>query len=339
MEIAFSPLLNIYLHHPYFTTGVNPAIEVVPFGPTEGLLRHYQLRWHRRDYGYTLYYGTTGNRTPPLMDPPVSVLLTFLLRSGDPLFSNYTDLPIDDPAASGYYFSSWETVNGELSPAASNRHPVFPPSFLLPDLSPDELTLRDAAGNAHDEGTILGTEDESVRIDLSQSAPGRYILFQAGTPYLTFIGGSHSLPPGAIGLLQCLVSMETHPTAVTDLTLSFAARSTRWRYLVVDSATEESETVTFSIKEASPPAGASAVAFVEAPETRRLANGQEAVELVADTPVALRQRPERQFQLNRSATSGSGTETMTLPLPSAGPSRIIPDPGKETYFSDLFIYL
>ncbi len=341
MEITYSPLLHIYLRHAYFTSGINQAMEVAPFGPTAALLRQFQLRWQQRDFGYTLFYETSGNRPPPLLNSAGPVLLTFTLRPRDPLFTNYTALPLNGTEAASYYFSNWETSDGQLTPSLANRHRVLPPSFVLRDLSPDDLSIRDAADNEHGEGTIQAMEGLSVRIDLSSSAPGRYTLFQGTEPYLTFIGGSHPLPPGDVGLLQCLVSIDSLPASVTDLSLSFDARLTRWRYLLVESATEEAETVTYSIKEESPPPDVPTVAFVEAPATRRLANGQEAVELVADTPVALRQRPERQFLLSKSAASASGTETTTLPLPAPAASRIIPgpDPENEAYFSDLFIYL
>ncbi|WP_020570430.1 hypothetical protein [Neolewinella persica] len=109
MQIQYEPLASIRLRHDYFQDGNCPVISLVPAVETERAMQKLGIRMVARDFGTELFYNVGSMPGGQLLQTEDLVQLSFILRSTDPLFHNYT-LPEDEKSATDpRFFNNLET--------------------------------------------------------------------------------------------------------------------------------------------------------------------------------------------------------------------------------------
>ncbi|MEM1358756.1 MAG: hypothetical protein AAGF89_11170 [Bacteroidota bacterium] len=158
-------------------------------------MQQNDIRLVEREFGAEAYYQDSPMSDGHLLDIKEAVFLIFLLRPTDPLFMNYTDLPIVEAATNIQYFSN--TVVGSDAQATS---------FVAGNNSSIPMLIDEASGEK------LVDQAEGWRIgDIA------VISIAIGE---TATNGSSILIDGAI--------------QAGDFTIHFSARRTKWRYHIID---------------------------------------------------------------------------------------------------------
>lgn len=90
MTTRYSPLFSVDFLHEYFPEGKCPVVTMVPDQTTYGVMQRLGIRMVKKEYDTTLYYNDGDSPAGQLLTVDEPVRLTFILRSDDVLFHNYT---------------------------------------------------------------------------------------------------------------------------------------------------------------------------------------------------------------------------------------------------------
>ncbi len=105
IDVKLSSLFTISFLHNYFTDQLCKAFVVSPTPSTAKLLNGHQIVVRQLDN--QLYAGVkTDGTTKPFIVPEEGLKLTFILQLTDPLFFNYTNLPLVWPSGNIYHFTN-----------------------------------------------------------------------------------------------------------------------------------------------------------------------------------------------------------------------------------------
>jgi len=131
--------------------------------------------------------------------------------------------------------------------------------------------------------------------------------------------------PGDIGLVFANISKDLHPASYS---LTFAARATVWRYLVIPSGGEAPEALTITDLNSGEIVG-------DAAQPATLPDGTTAQVITLSAPRKFTRRPSDQLQLSYSA----GDQPATILLPSPDPAQLSAPDENGAFRSDVYIYL
>lgn len=264
-DINFNPLFTVQILHKYYTDGICPDLIITPSSDTQLALKEYNMVW--RQYINMLTIGMltdASNNTLPFQTVLPNQRLTFLLQNKNPLFFNFTDLPLEDVNGNVLYFTNRNNnlVGGIpylSAPGAAGL--VSAKDFLLlagnvfdyalsPSLASGTVNIKDFYT-----GTALGSQNftfaglqNSVPVDLSALDTGKYVLSITGqTPYTVyycsdFTGNNYcgvidifndSTVPAAYRIFNKTTKKFTSPA----FQISFPDRPTIWKYILLNGTT------------------------------------------------------------------------------------------------------
>lgn len=94
MQLQYSSLCKVRFLHDFFPADSYPAIAVIPTPDTAYTMQRLGIRLVDRNDGVELFYDNEPSALEALMSV-VADQLSFILRATDPLFLNYTDVPVN----------------------------------------------------------------------------------------------------------------------------------------------------------------------------------------------------------------------------------------------------
>lgn len=133
MMSNYAPYVSLSIQHEYFSNSrAKVPIDVVPTSSTMEWLKHHYMFLKPTPGGVCLVADT--DMLEELPGPNSDSLLQFKLFSHDPLFRNYTDLPLSSPMSAALFEveANSETLLSD-SPDFS-KHSVFPKQWLTPEV-------------------------------------------------------------------------------------------------------------------------------------------------------------------------------------------------------------
>jgi hypothetical protein len=350
MSTKYSHLFQIDVLHSYFSDGLSPTLQIQPTPVSQRIMKNHDLRMAASPSGVKIYQGFEDQGTDSAnskIDAPI--VLSFFLKSSDPLFWNYTQIDVSERASKIFFtntlpseadgvipvfpankvtFTSFQPTIHFSSPAEGDSLTVslynIAGEKILDEVpSPEDATtgtFQLAIPDGTDEGELLlnlETEDGQLQ---KQSL---YVL-------------SHqALLETFLGILQIAV-LPSVAQALLDgqgpiYQLSFSPRETIWRYYLISSSSAFDQFKLFKNGEV--------LADVTGPETVQLPNGQEAQVMTLQSPIALQQRPGDRLEMEVSSGSQG---PFKIPLPSASADRIAlgqDENGQQVFYSDIYVYL
>ena len=349
MSTKYSHLFQIDIHHSYFSNGICPALRIQPSLASQQLMNIYDLRIVASPSGVKIYQGFedqgTGSANSKIDAP---IVLSFFLKSIDPLFLNYTQL---DFAGSDSKIFFANTLPSEadgvipISPANKVTFTSFQPTIQFsPPAEYTSLTvsLYTIAGEKILEG-VLNPEDAATGtfqlvIPYGIADEGELLLNletedgQVQEQSLYVLSDQALLE--TLGVLQVVVFSSIAQSLLYGqgpiYQLGFSPRETLWRYHFVPTTDDFSQFRLFKNGEA--------LTEVSGPTARPLPDGKEAQVMTLQSPIALQQRSSERFELEVASSQGQ----VNIPLPSADANSITPgqdENGQQVFYSDIYIYL
>ena len=368
MQVQYESLSSIQLKHDYFPDGNCPAVSLIPTLETGRTMQKLGIRIGAKKIGAELFYNKGTMPQGQLLQTDAPVRLTFILRTEDSLFLNYTDLPPSMDSDSIRYLTNlrpqpdqpaeaFKVNNGELLP-------IVPSSFTIGVTPGERLSLIDELGNelcvftgeedAEDPSHVIKITKEDLSeivVNLSGEPEGLYTLKEGGKILKQFINAPQNLQAGDV----CLLSVYLGDTGAAgkhilidgavepvDFNLTFLVRETKWRYHLIDNGNAGYTNYQLLDAETRQPLAPPA----DPPVTKQMPDGSTAVVLTSKGKIPLRQRPGARFLLSMEKGGPERTTPIILNLPSADASRISrdnpPPPGTSedpAFYSDMYVYL
>lgn len=375
MQVAYAPLLKITLQHDYFPDGNSPVVQIIPTYATQRIMSQLGIRLVNRDYGAELFYNNGDNAQGGLSDTIKEqvICLSYILRTNDPLFHNYTVLPEELFLSKVPYYSNLNTGT-EFFIENLPLLPAVPANFKITANTPGTpLTIANELENTL---YIYPEEEESsdsfkpifpanedakeLIINLSGDTPGKYHLREGGDLNTTVLYLPANWQKGDLALVTLYLGdagekgvhlLDNDTIVPGEFTATFTTRATKWRYHIIDQQ-EMHEGFKLLKKET----GEVVAELADPPITRDLPNGVKAFILSSPDTIPLRKRPGQLFEL--SARAKGNNREFTIPLPSADANRIsfeeqpttnaaasaaasdaASNPEPPVFYSDIYVYL
>ncbi len=307
MLTHYRTLFHVSLRHAFYEDKLAKDLVLEPTPTTRRLMRQYDLLAKTDGSTFRLIYGTVADQSPILAFIQGTLQLRFVLRNNNPFFLNITQLPFFNTNSKRLYFHNLGKTVSEGAEAALSVRPTVGEEDLLP--SNDKILV-----------TVPDNEEMQER-PLQPSDLG-LVDFHIGHE-----GDTSSAPPSA------------DPTVIRQETryfLSFEARSTKWRYHIVNKSQLNYDRMDVSD-------GRAPMVFTAG--TPRLLRGAdyEATPLLSDAVLLLQERQPLKPKLKLSAQNGNGvsTELFTIDLPTPDWKRISAEDPSDTLqvYSDMYVYL
>lgn len=306
MSIHYRTLFQVSLHHAFYADKLAKDLVLEPTPTTRQLMKQYDLLAKTDGSTFRLAYGTAAGKSPILASIQEPIQLRFVLRNNNPFFLHITNLPFSATSSKRLYFQNKGKTVSEGAEAALSARPTVGEEDLLP--SNDKILV-----------TVPANEEMQER-PLQPSDLGLVDF------YIGHAGDGSIVPPSA------------DPTVMrqeTRYSLSFEARSSRWRYYIVNKSQLKYNRMDVLADHAP-------MAFTAG--TPRLLPGtdDEATPLLSDAVILLRERQPFKPKLKLSAQNENGVSTeLTIDLPTPDWKRIsVEDPADNLQvYSDMYVYL
>lgn len=367
-------LLSLQLLHEYYGDQQAQGIQLVPTVHTQQQMSNFGLRFKTLRVsgflgGMVMY---DPDRSPELLarEEWQPEKFSFLLLNENPRFWNLTHLPFYRRGLGCYLHNLGPRHQAEgrvylhagerLGPELAQPVQFVPPRFVYDTggdpVDPAHLQAEDIHGRAVElaipEAVLAIGPQAHIPLDLSDLSPGYYRIHHGTATEQRVYTLSDALPPHLLGVVELYVSppggdtpslVNPQAEAPQDIlpgrsfALHFEARATFWRYVLVNS-----RGVNYTGFEVVNSGSGEALTFGQ-PEALRLADrpmsqGTEALRLVSQQAVPLREYPAQRLELSAKKKLNGKEATFKLPLP--GPDRIKADAGEaDTYYSDVYVYI
>jgi hypothetical protein len=358
MPINFQSLFSLQFRHSYFADGQARNLTLVPSAETALLLKGRELLLR----GNTVVARTNTQVEPNRPHHPLGRTdrLVFFLSMRDARFFNYTDYAVVTNRI--YRFTNAGRkgspdnlhLSQEAEVSSADLVDLRPSSFRfkLP-AGTGKVSVRDVWGQTvQGDRLVTPQSEEYVGIQLQDEPSGTYSLWAEGgtAPLLTFFKDDAAVSSTPAGVIELLCDIQSEgdspygfvqfgkdeqnghlPAEAPTFSLQFKARSTRWRYLVVEKYTRQPHRYQI----ATTPSGVEFVAL----QPELLPDGSTALPLESATPLLLQERPSLKLNLQAEdpqANTGPVSRIAMLPFPGIDLLK-----GSETtgFTSEIFVYV
>ncbi len=112
IETRHKELFGLVCYHEYFTDKLCNVLEIEPTSETKELLRNYNLVFKPLPFGFLVTY-SPDDSPPRLKRAPKETRFSFLIKSRDARFVNYTDIPFQR-VFEGLHFSNMDGGEVEM---------------------------------------------------------------------------------------------------------------------------------------------------------------------------------------------------------------------------------
>ncbi len=356
MNKKYHLLCKVIIQHSYFLEG-HAHVSLEPTIESSRLMQQYDLRIRRVTGGIELYYGeAVGKSFLQLMDKVF--VLNFILRTSDPYWSNYTNLPLLGNSNRMLFFSNTKTAISSKGNTLLHQNEWVSSVDYKPFLSniyvralsstsnEPEFKLMDSQRSIYSEKQVSGwrvspkEEDRPALLELKLDtfAIGEY-SFEIDGVVQKFVHMPQSEALRSLGIVELAVGevqvdgenlhllQKDEQVVPATYEILFEARETVWRYYLVNH--KEIDTETIMIKEGVTGQANGKEVGVIRPiqlEGKELSNGEKATLVELQKARALSESPTGFLHLTASVlNSNTGEEeVLSLNLPLANGTQIIP---------------
>jgi len=254
----YEKLFSVQALHNYYSSKACPDLIFEPTAECQQSLLNLNLKYKTGANGFTIF-AETDEVGDLLKSFSGAKKLVFALRSNNPYFHNFSDLPLEQEAGEIYYFNNSTTnsldvfsmgtarllMHSGTEVSSSHLLKIFGDNYRF------ELSGTGAARTASlinlDQGTTVKTQEkEAVNnayqydFTLEGLVPGRYRLDVGGTEEDRFYYDPVLCRKKIIGLVEIFFSVPTSYRFYTgagkpnykEYCLAFQNRKTFWRYIV-----------------------------------------------------------------------------------------------------------
>jgi hypothetical protein len=348
IQIKYKPLFDLEILHNFYLSGKCPDLELSPTKNCQVLLQLLGLRFLPTEFGGKLFakVNTVGNKDFIKNPIPVNTRFSFLIRLKKNVFSSFTNLNLNKPAASHYYFNNLvNNLSANSFPllVADSASKIVSDKDLLPFISnilshvhnstnatqSSELKFIDS-GESFQQSLENHNNVFNFTYDLNKSQGGRAKLFVEGTEKALMYATEPINNSGLFGVVEIFYK-ENLPASYqfqqTDNSIetrsykiAFSVRSTRWRYLVTRKFNQSVTGITIAKTTGAP---ISFTQLVSSPPTNQFI-------LASNNPLPFKEEPVSGIKLSDQTNK---VIVSNLPNPSLG---MIKTEGADT-FSDILI--
>ncbi|MEM7106108.1 MAG: hypothetical protein AAF502_23450 [Bacteroidota bacterium] len=343
----YKGLLVLRMRHSYYRDANPSDLSIVPTTETLETLRDHDLLYKAFNDGFAILYST--EKTGQLIDlMEEDFRLTFFINNTDPYLINYTELPFTGPDQF-YSFNNLGDLpekEGSLqlhrgdSPGEDTIRTVKPAAFTYqvnPKAQHTTIEVTDVLNNRLIKEDIK--DMPYFPIDLTYEPQGEYTLKVNGKEDQTFYALHEKMKGPPFGMIDLflkdalkLASGGKKEFERLEYLINFEARTTTWNYLFIN----EDETRNFNFSDYQITNSKKKISFTD-PETITLPTGLEATIMASESPIALKEYPEENFQLKVKKNGKGITFQVDLPNPTVDALKINTDNGEM--YSEIFVYL
>lgn len=307
MLTQYRTLFQVSLRHAFYDNKLAKDLVLEPTSTTRHLMQQYGLLTKTDGSTFRLVYGTVSGQSPILASIQGTIQLRFVLRNNNPFFLNITNLPVFPTNSKRLYFHNMGKTVSQGTEAALSVGPTVSEEDLLS--SSDKILV------------TVPAHEETPEPPLQPSDLG-LVDFYIGNE-----GDVSIAPPSADSTVRW---QETH------YFLSFEARSTRWRYHIVNRSQLKYDRMDVLN-------GRTPMAFTTGAPARLSGADYDATPLLSDAVLLSQERQPLKPKLKLSAQNGNGvsTELFTIDLPTPDWQRISVEDVSDTQqvYSDMYVYL
>jgi len=248
MNIRYHQLLKIEMVHSYFPEGRLSNLDLSPSSHTADLMQNNELLLRKLGNEVNLYRGAEQGES--LLNESLRELgeLTFIVRSSDPLFYNYTNIPFKDQNHLIFFSNNKASKNqltikeitSEEDVESIAQHPLL---VQVPD-GVRLLQIKTISGQVIFEKQLEESQETTQAIDLSRLPIGKLDVWLDGKLSNSVYNAPLDLPDNSIGILTINISdFIDNPPDDNTYHLSFESRDAFWKYQIVIS---ENRGITFN---------------------------------------------------------------------------------------------
>ncbi|TNE53999.1 MAG: hypothetical protein EP338_08905 [Bacteroidetes bacterium] len=345
MNQKIHTIFRTLVTHTYFNNDVCRALKFEAFPHSKLAMKRLALLVRQFENQYEILSadpaGQEVNWSARLASAPD---LCFYLRTDDPRFVNYSNLPMEVGAGQIYYFSNRKnstTLQKGKSVGVKDlvKQSTMTPTIAIPEQQKDNtLSLKDLTGNLCWQKEISSGPARQFTAVLEE--PGYYQVFLGSKKLDHFVALQGDLPIQCMGVFQLNIVELISTLAAskpTTFSLDYLSRSTYWQYDLVLDDQKQIEINEMSIS------GAGGVSYT-GPQAGSLPNGQKTSQYVSGKPIALQENGGQVQTLTMSyknAFSGrSQNREVRMPYPDAQLIRVVrDDQGIESFYSNQIVYV
>jgi len=281
--------------------------------------------------------------------------ISFILKSGNPYFINFTEVPLEEENTI-FYFSNTKSIIKENKQYLRETEKVseqYPTKLcrtvkITPEEKNKSIEIKDVSGFTVYR-SIVG--DNGLCVDNQCIPIGKYQLFideKLRDEFVLYSNIPVRKPVAVVDIFltgklkeQLIKAVKGQETSFIDYSINFAARKTYWRYFLVSKYNTGLATTTIKgFKHNLNKETQQNVKF-DGPEKVRLISGQDAFQFVSEKPLEIKQRSDYTFQLKSTQQGVSNGKTILEKLPLASAEMIKPETSNKALkvFSEIIVFI
>jgi len=348
-------LCDVYCQHDYFKDKNWANIEIVPSNETREALKGMHLIFQTTKKGFVLGY-RSAPEIPHFSRMNEIIQLTFWLKTNDPAFMNYSDLPYE-MTSDIYYFTNrvekkMDTDQRSLAVynevTSEDRVPISGHSFkfeFAETLTDAYVMVENELGQMVFERQFEGDADY-ININLAGEPPGRYHLYVDHIPEMSFYLMPPAMPRtfGVIDLYFDKSDASNYSffdangdTIRQTYNIHLKSRAVKWKYFVVENGNTSQHT-DFQVFDSRRNRGDDLVQFDE-PEEVIMETNAKAIQISTSEPLPFSESQDEKFKLRTKKGKTKVDWITDLPCASPrNPFKSNPDDKYELY-AELLVYL
>ncbi len=321
MNNKVNSILSLSILHNYFIDSICKVLTLIPNKKSNNIMQTFGLLGWQNENIYSLYSTTKAITTANWNSVSYSIPeLYFFLVCDDNNFQNYTDLPLEISDKKIYYFTTvpgLSNVQKNSSVSNADQYTCYSTVFSIavPALKQVLIQVTNSQNKIVVSVTIDGTKQNSYTVNLNNFGTGFYELSINGKLTEKFIAIGEKLPVGCIGLFRAdfnAISKIQTPNTPFKCTLTYDARSTFWRYQVVQEPNNQMKIESMVLKETK-------VKAYAGPVQQKIAGGYNAWVFTSTDTKKLQEKSDTKQILIISYKSGNKSFTkemkVTMPFP------------------------
>lgn len=260
ISIKYKPLFDVEILHSFYSSGKCPDLTMVPTSDCQNTLQYLGLRFLPTDFGGTLFAKVNTIGTKDIIKNPIpeNTKFSFLLRLTRNVFENFTNVNLNRPRTSHYYFNNLiNNISADSFPllVANTTNKIVSDADLLPFVTNTlGYVHTNAAASQNGEIRFIDTGQSfqqtlsnnkntfNFSYDLSNMPGGRVKLFVEGVEKISVyhIDSGNAKDLFAVvdifyqgGLPAAYQFQNADNSIVTRFyKIAFTNRATKWRYVI-----------------------------------------------------------------------------------------------------------
>jgi len=379
LQIRFEKLFEVGIYHNFYTNRISADFKIAPTAICRRLLRQYSLLFRTTAKGFAVFYEvapSSGDAALPLKPIAEEVRFSFILKARNPLLTNYSDLPLDNPPGAVYYLTNLkDNVHDSQLLLSSDTASEFLNGQDVLELRPqvfhhrfdsantvERLEIRDQFSNPVIRQTVPIVEGKfSYPVNLRPVGAGLYTLIIEGGDTTRFYASDELTGQNVFGIIDIFRSANVpgnyqftdasndHAVSAKNYVVKIDNRKTFWKYFLVlkyhplkDKPPSEWPKKWQKKLKIVYPSEPPIELTPQIENVRTMADGNPAIPFESPTALPLQEAPIKGIHLQPNGDgNGNGNDFLrridNLPTPVI--ASVLPNVTDDKIYSEIFIYI